>query len=122
MQGHLRDMALPMVVGLIATMSFNAVDTFFVSKLGCAPLAAMSFTFPVVMIVTSMAIGLGAGASSAVAREIGAGNLECARRIVTDAMSLTGLLSALLCALGAAIYVSPFSSVRCRRISVAFDQ
>ena len=41
---HLREMAVPMVWGLLATMSFNIVDTFFVAKLGDAPLAAMSFT------------------------------------------------------------------------------
>lgn len=97
---HLRDMALPMVWGLLATMSFNVVDTFFVAKLGDAPLAAMSFTFPVIMFITSIAIGLGAGTSSAVARAIGSGNQAQAKRLATDAVSLTALISISCCFIG----------------------
>lgn len=97
---HLRGMAMPMVWGLLATMSFNAADTFFVAQLGHEPLAAMSFTFPVVMVLTSIAIGLGAGTSSTVARAVGSDNHHLAQRIATDAMSLTFLISVVVCALG----------------------
>ncbi|UTA47320.1 MATE family efflux transporter [Simiduia sp. 21SJ11W-1] len=97
---HLRDMAMPMVWGLLATMSFNAVDTLFVAQLGHEPLAAMSFTFPVVMVLTSIAIGLGAGTSSAVARAIGANNHHLAQRMSTDAMTLTFIISVLMCGVG----------------------
>lgn len=97
---HLRDMALPMVWGLLATMSFNAVDTFFVAQLGDDPLAAMSFTFPVVMVITSIAIGLGAGTSSAVARAIGSGNQNQAKRLATDAVSLTFVIASVVCIAG----------------------
>src|SRR5690606_40139326 len=41
---QLRVMAVPMVWGLMATMSLNLVDTFFIARLGRAPLAALSFT------------------------------------------------------------------------------
>ena len=93
--GHLQRLALPMVWGILATMSFNVVDTYFVAQLGKGPLAAMSFTFPVVMVINSLAIGLGAGTSSAVARAYGAGDLQRVRRLVTDA-SLLALIGALL--------------------------
>ncbi|MBB3169469.1 MATE family efflux transporter [Simiduia aestuariiviva] len=99
---HLRDMAMPMVWGLLATMSFNAVDTLFVAQLGHEPLAAMSFTFPVVMVLTSIAIGLGAGTSSAVARAIGADNHHLAQRMATDAMTLTTIISVVMCGIGLA--------------------
>lgn len=98
--GQLRSLALPMVWGLMATMSFNVVDTFYVAQLGNQPLAAMSFTFPVVMIITSLGIGLGAGSSSAVSRAIGEGNSGLARRLATDAISLTFLISGGMCLLG----------------------
>ncbi|BFM19664.1 MATE family efflux transporter [Gilvimarinus japonicus] len=97
---QLRSLALPMVWGLLATMSFNVVDTFFVAQLGNTPLAAMSFTFPVVMLLTSMGIGLGAGTSSAVARGVGAGDSGRAQRLATDAVTLTLLLSVTVCLLG----------------------
>lgn len=103
-EGHvsqqLRVMAVPMVWGLMATMSLNLVDTFFIAQLGRAPLAALSFTFPVIMVLTSLAIGLGAGTSSAVARAIGEGDSSKARRLATDAMSLTLIISVSVCLLG----------------------
>ncbi|WP_020207902.1 MATE family efflux transporter [Gilvimarinus chinensis] len=97
---QLRALALPMVWGLLATMSFNVVDTFFVAQLGNTQLAAMSFTFPVVMVLTSIGIGLGAGTSSAVARSVGAGAAEDAQRLATDAVTLTLLISVTVCAIG----------------------
>lgn len=93
-------LAFPMVWGLLATMSFNVVDTFFVAQLGNRPLAAMSFTFPVAMVLTSIGIGLGAGTSSAVSRGIGEGNAQRARRLATDAVSLTLLIAVSVCLLG----------------------
>ena len=99
---HLQRLALPMVWGILATMSFNVVDTYFVSKLGDGPLAAMSFTFPVVMVINALAIGLGAGTSSAVARAYGAGDMARVRRLVTDATLLATLLAVIVSVLGLA--------------------
>src|SRR5690606_7024604 len=45
-------------------------------------------------------IGLGAGTSSAVARAIGEGDSLKARRLATDAMSLTFIISASVCLIG----------------------
>ena len=44
-------MAVPMLAGTFAMNMYNMVDTWFVSRLGTQALAAMSFTFPVVMFV-----------------------------------------------------------------------
>lgn len=98
--GHLQRLALPMVWGILATMSFNVVDTYFVAQLGSGPLAAMSFSFPVVMVINSFAIGLGAGTSSAVARAYGAGDLERVRCLVTNASLLALLVALAISALG----------------------
>jgi putative MATE family efflux protein len=97
---QLKSLALPLVWGLMATMSLNAAETFFIAQLGRAPLAALSFTFPVIMVLTSLGIGLGAGTSSAVARAIGEGDSLKARRLATDAMSLTFIISASVCLIG----------------------
>lgn len=97
---QLKIMAIPMVWGLMATMSMNAIEAFFIAHLGRVPLAAFSFTFPVIMVLTSLGIGLGAGTSSAVARAIGEGDEQTARRLATDAMSLTLIISVLFCLLG----------------------
>ncbi len=81
-------LAGPMVMGLLAIMVFNLVDTWFVSKLGTAQLAAISMTFPVVMIIGSISRGLGIGATSVVSRAIGSGNHGEVRRLTTDALLL----------------------------------
>lgn len=93
-------MAMPMVWGLLATMSFNLVDTFFVAQLGGDQLAAMSFTFPVVMVVASMAIGLGAGTSSVMARLLGQGKNREAKQLAADTLVLSLGLSAVMMVLG----------------------
>src|SRR5690625_2745679 len=111
---QLRVMAAPMVCGLLATMSFNVVDTFDVAQLGNRPLAARSFTFPVVMVLTSVGIGLGAGTSSAVARLIGEGDAQKARRLATDATTLTMLVSILASVLG---WVMKIGRASCRGIA-----
>lgn len=90
---------LPVIGGMIAMMSFNLVDTWFISRLGTEPLAAVSFTFPVVFTVISLAIGLGIGTSAVVARRLGRGEFEAVRRRTTDAALLAlavGLLMTLL--------------------------
>lgn len=99
---HLVAMTLPMMIGISATMGVYLVDTWFVGQLGPDPLAAIAFTFPVVFTLTSVAIGLGAGTSSVLARAIGADDTEQARRIATDALILAFLLTLVLAIIGIA--------------------
>ena len=63
-RAHLIRLTSPMIWGILAMMSFNVIDTWFCAQLGAPELAAMSFTFPVVMLIISLGIGLMAGTSS----------------------------------------------------------
>ena len=85
-------MALPMMVGIVGMVAFHLVDTFFVGRLGTMQLAAMSFTFPVVLVVSSIARGLGVGVSSVLARAIGAGDHHRIQRLTTDGLVLSLLV------------------------------
>jgi len=89
-----------MALGLIAIISFDAVDLFFVSRLGDAPLAAISFCFPVLWLLTSVIIGFEAGAASTVSRAIGTGDNERARRLTTHTAMLAGLTTFIICLVG----------------------
>ncbi len=80
-------LTLPMVGGVMATIGYSVAETWFVAHLGPDALAAASFTFPVTMVVISLAIGLSAGTSAVVARALGAA--EDAGALVVDAMLLT---------------------------------
>ncbi len=97
---HLRVQATPMAIGLVAIISFDVVDLFFVSRLGDAPLAAISFTFPVIWFLGSVAIGYEAGAASCISRAAGDANRGRAARLTTDAALLAGLATLVLCAIG----------------------
>jgi putative MATE family efflux protein len=96
----LRRQAMPMAMGLVAIISFDAVDMFFVSLLGDAPLAAISFTFPVIWLISSVIIGFEAGAASCISRAIGRNDLASARRQTTDTAALAAIVSLFLCVLG----------------------
>lgn len=90
---HLIDMTLPMLLGITTMMAQSFIDTWFLGRVGDRALAAYSFGFPILMIVTSVAIGLGAGTSSVVARAIGSENDRRARRLVTDSIILSFLIT-----------------------------
>ena len=97
---HLIDMTVPVLFGLSTMMAQGLIDTWFLGQVGDRELAAFGFGFPVLMIVTSVAIGLAAGTSSVVARAIGAGDLRRARRLATDSLFLGFLITLVICAIG----------------------
>ncbi len=90
----------PMLVGVFSIAIFNVVDTWFVSLLGGTELAAISFTFPVVMVIGSVTMGLGIGAASVVSRAVGAGKIDDVRRYTTDALMLALSLVIVLSVVG----------------------
>jgi putative MATE family efflux protein len=97
---HLVDMAVPVLFGILTMMGQAFIDMWFIGRVGVRELAALSFAFPILMIVTSVAIGLGAGTSSVVARAIGAHNHRRARRLATDSLILSFGITATVSAIG----------------------
>jgi putative MATE family efflux protein len=85
-------LTLPMILGLIGMVTFNLVDTFFVGHLGTEELAALGFTFPAVLIINSLALGLGTGAGAVISRAIGEGDHHRVRRLTTDSLVLSLLV------------------------------
>lgn len=93
-------LALPMLAGTFALQVYNLTTTWLVSKLGTDPLAAMSFTFPVVMLLGFMLMSIGTGTMTVVAYSLGGGNHAKAARVTSHAVLLMLLFSAILCAIG----------------------
>ncbi len=91
---HLVRLSVPMTWGILVMISFQLVDTFYISLLGTAPLAAISFTFPVTMAIFSVTMGFSIAMSSVLSRLIGAGNSEVTRRVTTHGLMLAFLVSA----------------------------
>jgi len=86
-------MALPMLAAMAGIFVFNLTDTFFIGQLGKDQLAALTFTFPVIIFFISLALGIGTGTSAMVSRAIGEGNHEKVRRLTTDSLLLIFLVA-----------------------------
>ena len=82
-------MALPMLAGTFAMNAYNLADTWFVSRLGTQPLAAMAFTFPVIALLTFVAGGIGTGITTLVSHALGRRDRDDAARLVTHGIALT---------------------------------
>jgi putative MATE family efflux protein len=93
-------MTLPMMMGVIGMVLFNLADAFFVARLGTEPLAALSFTFPVVLVIASLALGLGIGASAVISLAVGEGDHHKVQRLTTDSLILALLVVAFFIVLG----------------------
>jgi len=84
-------------------------DTYFVGRLGTAPLAGLALVFPLIMLLQMTSAGaMGGGVSSAIARAVGSGNLPAARRLVVHALVIAvgmgAAFTVLILLLGPAIY------------------
>ena len=97
---HLIDMTVPVLFGIATMMGQALVDAWFIGQVGVDSLAAYSFGFPILMIVTSVAIGLGAGTASVVARALGSNKRRRARRLSTDSIILSFLITAIVAGIG----------------------
>lgn len=94
------DKTIPMIFGILGLIIFNIVDTYFVSRLGTEQLAALTFTFPVVLVLNSIALGIGTGTVAALSRVIGKGDSRHTIRIATDSLTLGVILVLVFVVLG----------------------
>ncbi|MDA3863786.1 MAG: MATE family efflux transporter [Deltaproteobacteria bacterium] len=90
----------PMIFGVMGIIIFNLVDTFYVSLLGTDELAAISFTFPVVLVINSIAIGMGKGTATLVSHAFGMNDYDKTRSIASNALLLSLLVVVIVAALG----------------------
>lgn len=58
----------PMMLGILAVISTGHVDAYFLARVSPEALAAVGFVFPVTTVISSLSIGLSAGASGAIGR------------------------------------------------------
>ncbi|MBM7036129.1 MATE family efflux transporter [Vibrio ulleungensis] len=96
----LRTMAIPAAFGMLMTFMFQLVDTYFIGMLGVDQLAAMSFSFPVYILIVSFFMGTAAGVSSTVGRALGANNPPKAQRLVGVAMTSFMIITVVIGMLG----------------------
>jgi putative MATE family efflux protein len=83
----LLSLAWPNVIALSAGTCVVIAETSYIGRLGVESLAAMALVFPFVILTMTMSGGaMGGGVASAVARALGAGDIERASALATHAL------------------------------------
>jgi putative MATE family efflux protein len=88
----------PTIVSMIVAASYNLVDAIFVGRLGPEALGALAIAFPIMLVFMAISMGTGVGATSCIARRLGAGDHEGATRAAGMAITLSILIGALMAA------------------------
>src|SRR3989338_5520878 len=78
--------AMPMVLALLLQTSFNIVDAIYVGRLSAEAIAAVSLAFPIMFFLMAVGGGVGVGATSLIARYIGAKEVEKADNVAEHAL------------------------------------
>jgi putative MATE family efflux protein len=82
-------LSAPGIVLVAFQSAISIGDTWFVGRLGTAPLAGLALVFPLLMLLQMTSAGaMGGGVSSAIARALGAGDAAGARRLVAHALAI----------------------------------
>lgn len=89
MSGHVVRLSGFMVMGFLAMTLAMLAEAVYLGMLGRAELAAVAFTFPVVMAFNALARGIGIGTGAVLARAIGEGDRDRSARLATHGLLLT---------------------------------
>jgi Na+-driven multidrug efflux pump len=108
--GHIYRLALPSIGGMLSFTIFNHIGTYFVFQLGTDALAAMGFTFSIVLNAGAVVNGISMGTASLLSCPKGAGNFHLMQRIAADGIILSLLFVLVISMMGCSPWTesSPF--------------
>ena len=78
-----RKLAIPIMISMLLTASYNIVDGIWIAGLGQAAIAGIGFVTPIFMVLNGVSVGLGSGSTSSISRAVGAKNHERASKSAT---------------------------------------
>ena len=102
-------LTVPMVVGNLSVYSLGIIDTYFIGLLGTKELAAVSYAFPVTLIVMSFMIGLNMSVATVVSKALGAKDRAEATNFIVHGLILSIVILSIVCCLGYVTIVPLFS-------------
>ncbi len=91
-----RKLAIPIMISMLLTASYNIVDGIWVAGLGQAAIAGIGFVTPIFMILNGVSVGLGNGATSSISRAVGAKNHEGASKSAAHSLFIFLIASIIL--------------------------
>jgi putative MATE family efflux protein len=86
--GELLRLSLPTVLAMVFQTTFSLVDGIFVARLGKSAIAAVTFVFPVMFLTFGIAMMIGVGATSLMARHLGGGRADEAENAANHAFAM----------------------------------
>ena len=94
-------LGVPLIAGMFIMVLYNLVDTYFIGLMrDDYQLAAVNLAYPVMMVMIAISNMIGAGASSLIARSLGAGDNAKAAHTLTAGFVLTVVNSVIVTAAG----------------------
>lgn len=108
---HLVRMTVPMIWGIMALISFQLVDAYYISRLGTVELASISYTFPVTYGIFSIFIGFGVAASSVISRMIGERRTDDMKRVASHSLLIVLIASTIIGLLGLVLIEQIFNAI-----------
>jgi len=91
-----RKLAIPIMISMLLTASYNIVDGIWIAGLGQAAIAGIGFVTPIFMILNGFSVGLGNGATSSISRSVGAKNHERASKAASHSLLIFLIASVVL--------------------------
>lgn len=91
-----KKLAIPIMISMILTALYNIIDGIWVAGLGPTAIAGIGFVTPIFMVLNGASVGLGNGATSSIARFIGAKNHEMANKSATHSLFIFLIASIIL--------------------------
>ncbi|MEE1129765.1 MAG: MATE family efflux transporter [Methanobrevibacter sp.] len=91
-----KKLAIPIMISMLLTASYNIVDGIWVAGLGQAAIAGIGFVTPIFMILNGVSVGLGNGATSSISRAVGAKNHDGASKSAIHSILIFLMASVLL--------------------------
>lgn len=94
-------LAIPATAGMMVNALYNLVDTFYVARgAGEVAIGALTFAFPVQMIIMAVGLMIGIGSASVFSRAYGRGDHEKMNNVVNTAIRMDAVLAIILAVLG----------------------
>lgn len=100
-------LGVPLIAGMFIMVLYNLVDTWFIGLMrDDYQLAAVNLAYPVMMISIAISNMIGTGASSLIARSLGAQDTDKARHTLTVGFELT-VINSLIVTIAGTVFLTP---------------
>ncbi|MUH71244.1 hypothetical protein GNP35_01280 [Psychrosphaera haliotis] len=88
---------MPLLVGLLAIMGSQLIDSAFVGQLGAQPLAVLGYSIPIYQVVIGIQVGLGIAATASISNALGSSNRAYAKSLGSIILLIGTIVITLLC-------------------------